>query len=169
MNRYIPLIVICFLFMAAPCLASAGDTKIALGMEYKIKDGKNIKKSFGTVNVSTLNQRGLWIAFRKEKDMGFPGIVFGGNLIFCNDSIEQMDSLELVVTVINGKAKITKRSVLFSKPAPWEAKQPPMTIFITCLFSITMLTKNHCQTHWTKKLPRMTHGRPPFFEHIASL
>ncbi|MCJ7772352.1 MAG: hypothetical protein MUP22_04360, partial [Desulfobacterales bacterium] len=89
MNKRKILIVICFLFVAAPCLVSASDTKITLDMEYKLTGGKTVKKSFGTVNVSTLDRRGLWIAFRKENSMGFPGIVFGGNLIFGNDPVER--------------------------------------------------------------------------------
>jgi hypothetical protein len=122
MNRFKLLMVICFFLIAAPCLVSASDTKIMLEMEYKVADGRIVKKSFGTLNISTLNKRGLWIVFRTEENKGFPGIVFGGNLIFCNDPIERMDSLEFVITVINDKNKITKRSVLFSKTRPMGSK-----------------------------------------------
>lgn len=121
MNRKMIFIIICYL-LTVPGLASASTSKIKLEMEYKITGGRTVVKSFGTVNTSTLNQRGLWVIFRKEKENGFPGIAFGGNLIFANDPIERMDSLELVVTVINGRRKITKTSVLFSKTRPMGTK-----------------------------------------------
>lgn len=122
MNKKKILIAIFFLLITAPCLVSASDTMITLGMEYKLAGGRSVKKSFGTLNVSTLDRRGLWVVFRKEENMGFPGIVFGGNLISANDPIEHMDSLELVVTVVNGKQKITEKCILFSKTRPMGSK-----------------------------------------------
>jgi len=102
----------------------ASDAKIKLEMEYQVSGSTIVKKSFGTLNVSTLDKRGLWIVFKQEKDLGFPGIVFGGNLIFCNDPVERMDNLKLVVSVIKRKTKVIRKTILFSETRPMGSRAP---------------------------------------------
>jgi hypothetical protein len=122
MKRCFGMIIVCLLLIAAPYVGTAHAAKITIALEWQDLNGKTGQKSFGTVDLSQVVDRGLYIAFQKEKDQNFPGASLGGNYVLAKTPIEQMTSLELVITLIGSGGPMTKRSILFSKTRPYGSK-----------------------------------------------
>jgi tetratricopeptide (TPR) repeat protein len=122
MSKRLWAIVICLLLLAAPSLGMASAKKITIALEWQDLNGKAGQKVFGTVDLAEIARRGLYIAFQKEKDQNFPGTSLGGNYVLAKTPIEQMTSLELVVTFSGSAGPLTQRSILFSKTRPYGSK-----------------------------------------------
>jgi hypothetical protein len=122
MGKHLWVITVSLLLIAAPCVGTASASKITIALEWQGANGKTDQKVFGTVDISEVIGRGFYIAFQKEKEQNFPGVSLGGNYVLAKTPIEQMNSLELVVTLSGSGGTVVKRSVLFSKARPYGSK-----------------------------------------------
>src|SRR4030042_1750127 len=115
MGKRLCLIAVSLLFLAVPSPGVASAKNISLTLQWQTANGKTDQKIFGTMDIAEVLGRGLYISFQKEKNQNFPGISLGGKYVLAKVPIEQMTSLELVVTLNGYGQPITKRSILFSK------------------------------------------------------
>ena len=112
---------VCLVCLAELCPGAASG-KLSLALEWQGADGKAGRKAFGAVDLAEAARSGLWVAFKTEKKLSYPGICTGGKFVRAGTPTERMTALELVVTVTSGSGSLTERSVLFSKTRPFGAK-----------------------------------------------
>jgi hypothetical protein len=102
--------------------SAAMEGRLHLALQWRGINESTGEKDFGYVELANVTGRGLWVAFQKEKGQSFPGIYFNGQFIAASTPIEQMISMELVVTCECADRSVRVKSLLFSKNRPLGTK-----------------------------------------------
>ena len=114
MYRYFIFLILLLSCMVLSCQAQ-GKAELGVTLTWQLKGGETGEKVFPSVALSSLDGKGLWVAFKKDGEESYPGIAVGGKFLPTDVPLQEIASLELEVTVREGGAtRLKERSVLFS-------------------------------------------------------
>ena len=92
MFRHIIFVILLLSFMFVSCQAQK-DAELGVALQWQLKSGETGEKVFPSTALSTLDGKGLWVAFKKDGEKSYPGIVVGGKFFPADVPLQDIAAL----------------------------------------------------------------------------